>query len=351
MANELTGREIVAAVKIAATWRTAVEVGALDGVLITSEGMGAKAPKYVDDDSLGNLELKHNYKMSESLTGGTIEGYMRYENWDVIIALLMGTAGVPTDEGSGAYSNEYYPSDNITGLFATMVVRKSDTAKGIWEIPSCKFHGLTLTGDVGELVKVAYDYTGNKIETESPVNDTAALDAVTIPNVEEANMVVMDSNFKIRMNAEGGAALQDSDKIYPHGFTLKYNRPASEDYSASNIDMDEPSQEDYAEATIELRFDKYNLDDFTTAISNDAEQKIDIIFVGSAIGGAYNYELTIELPRVKFLSADAPVTGPGKIPHTIEGKCYLPNAAPTGMTATTAIYLAVQNKRTTDPLA
>ena len=69
MANWITGREIIAAAKKAAVWRTAVACGAGDGVLITRDSMGAKSPTFVDDNSLGQAEISRSIQTGESVTG------------------------------------------------------------------------------------------------------------------------------------------------------------------------------------------------------------------------------------------------------------------------------------------
>ena len=345
--NSITGREIILGVKKATTWRDAVDVGANDGVLITSEGIGAKAPNFIDDDSLGNPDILETYKVNENAHGRTVEGKLRYEGWEVMLALAMGTAGSPT--GSAMYAHTLYPADNIRDKFATVAMKKAGTSKGIWEIPSATFHGFTITGNVGELATISMNFSGNKIETENPEN--TSLSSVTYP--DKKNVVLMDDDFQCWMNAQAGGALAIGDVLYPHGFTFTYNRPMSEDYQASYTDMAQPEQDGFAEITIELRFDKYNIDTFTTAIATAARQKMHLLFQGGTISGSGDlYQFRIDLANIEWMSADAPVSGPGKIPHTVTGKCLSVTAAPTGMTSLVDPFrIYIQNARSTDPLA
>ena len=150
MADHITGREIVLGLKKASTWRTAVSLGANDGVLITSEAIGPKAPNFVDDDSLGQADICATHKVSESMTGASITGRLRFEGWDVLLALALGTAGTPSLEEGTAYSNTYKVADNIDGLFATLGLKKAATTKGIWELPSVKVSGFSISGRIGE---------------------------------------------------------------------------------------------------------------------------------------------------------------------------------------------------------
>jgi len=348
MADFVTGREIIAGLKKASTWRTAVSLGSNDGLLILSEAIGAKAPTYVPDDSLGQSDIMDYYKVNEAITGANITGYLRYDMWDVALALALGEAGTPTQVDGDAYSNTYKPADNIDGYFATFAIKKANTTKGIWEIPSAKITGFTITARIGELARITVNMMGNKIETESPTN--TSLSSVTYR--DRGNVCRMDTSFKIRMNSQSGSALADTDKIYPFGFTLTYNRPFQENFEASYTDMSEPVQNGFAEATLELNFDKYNLDTFMSAIENETDYKMDIVFEGETISGSTNYTFRIDIPKITWVTGEAPVGGPGTISHTVTGRLQKVESAPTGMTGVLgplAIY--VVNKRTSDPLA
>jgi len=333
MATNITGREFICAIKKATTWRTAVECGAGSGVLVTTEGLGDKAPKFVDDDSAGQIDIKYSYKVSESLPGRTIDGYFRYDMWDLAIALAMGTVQTPVaaEATSTAYKSMYTLKDNIDDLFATLAMKKAATTEGVWEVPSAKIHGFTINAMIGELAKIQVNLTGNKIETDatSRVNNSTTLANVTY--LTEGDIVRMNSNFSIWMNAQSGDALDSGDAIYPNSFTLTYNRPMDENWSAGNEDLDEPTQGGFADTTLTLNFDKYNLDTFMQAIEDETAQKILITFQGDIIAGSTRYKFSFYLPKVEFQSASSPMSGPGKIPHNITGKCRAVTTAPTGM--------------------
>lgn len=351
MGNEISGREIILGAKKATTWRTAVACGAGDGVLIKTEGFGPKAPTFLPDDSLGQDDIMYQYNVGEALERGSIGGLLRYQGWDVLLAMALGTAGNPTQAEGTAYYNTYSPAANISGKFVTLAMKKKGTgsAKDIWEIPSAKITGFTIRGRIRELCSIDINFMGNKIENQSAVNTNATIVNVTYPT--RANVVTLNSNFKVRMNAQGGAALADSDKIYPYGFELTYNRPMEAAFEAGNTDMSEPDQNGFATATLRLDFDKYNIDTFMDAIAADAAQKIDLLLKGDVITGTNNYQMRFDFPKINVKSAAAPVNGPGKISHSIELDLLAVSAAPTGMTATDPLSIYVMNTRTTDPLA
>ena len=348
MAEFITGREIIAAAKKASTWRTAASLGSDDGILITGESLGAKAPTYLPDDSLGNADIFDMVRTSEKVAG-SVTGYLRYEGWDVLMALALGTAGTPTQDNGTAYYNTYSPADSIADIFGTFAIKKAGTAHGIWEVPSFMSTGFTISGAIGSLTTITVNMEGNKIETSSPVNSD--LSSVTYPDKE--HLLIMDSSFKMRMNSQSGGALADSDKIYPSSFEITYNRPFADNFEAGYSDMSQPIQSNFAEATIRLAFDKYNLDTFMDAINDDADQKMDILFEGTTISGSTSkYTFRIDLPKITWTSAAANVGGPGTIPHEIEGRLLAVTSAPTGMTGVTdPLSIYVINTRSTDPLA
>lgn len=347
-----TGREIKAAVKKATTWRTAVAVGALNGLLITNDGMGAMEPIYIDDDSLGQADIKNTYLVGHALKGRTLEGYLRFEGWDLLFALVCGSATNPAQLSGTAYSHTDVITDNNAELFATYAVYKALTTYGVWEVPSAKFNGFKVSCNVGELAKVSFDFSGNKIDTTGATNNSTSMGNVTYPT--SGNLCRMDTRFKMRMNAQAGAALADSDKIYPHGFTITFKRPMSEDeFEAGYSDMSEPVQNGFAEASIELKFDKYDADTFMSAILAETAYKMDILFQGDIIAAAYRYELRFDIPKIQWKVSEAPASGPGKIPLTITGRCFGVDAAPTGFNAAAVdpFYIYHANTVTTNPLA
>ncbi|MDD5355860.1 MAG: phage tail tube protein [Candidatus Omnitrophica bacterium] len=347
----ITGREVIMAAKKAATWRTAIECGANDGVLITGGFSAAKAPTYAPDDSLGQADIKNYYKTSENVSD-SIDGYLRYRGWDVLMALALGTAGTPSQVAGTAYSNTYSPADNNADKFATLAMKKSPNTNGIWEVPSAKITGFEISAKIGELAKIKINFMGNKIELDATdcVNTLATMANVTYP--DSGNIARMNDVFKMRMNAQAGAALADSDKIYPNRFTLTYNRPMDASYEAGYNDMGEPVQSGYSDASLKIDFDRYNLDTFLDAIEAETQYKMDLTFRGDLITGSTYYLIRIDIPKLMRLSGDAPVSGPGKISHSVTGRCLGVTSAPTGMSGVVdPISIYVVNTLTTDPLA
>lgn len=345
-ATFITGREYICGFKKATTWRTAVALGALDGLLVRSESLGAKAPEFVDDDSLGQADPLYSIKTFES-QGGSLTGILRYDMWDLMIACALGTAGTPSNEEGSAYSNSFTVAASIADIFGTFASKKSGTTHSIWEVPSCMITGFTIRGEVGQLCEITCNIMGNKVQTESAINT----DLSSVTYRDRGNQARMDSRTRIYMNSQSGAALGESDSIYPLNFEITYNRPFRQNREAGFDDASQPVQDGFADAMVRFNFDKYNLDTFTDAITDEADQKILILLEGSIISGSTRYKIQFDFPRVSLRSVDAPVGGPGTIPHNVEGRLLGVTAAPTGMTATGPLGVYVINTRSVSPLA
>ena len=125
----ITGREVVIALKLASVWHTPVACGAGDGLLILSDNIKSTIGMELDD-SAGQAWV-NQADPGPMQTAGSLEAYMRYEGFDVALALICGIAGTPTLAGvSDAYTNSYKLASDLDGLFATMAMLKlSDKAQ------------------------------------------------------------------------------------------------------------------------------------------------------------------------------------------------------------------------------
>ena len=349
MGNPLTGREILIGLKKAATWRTAVAAGANDGILILSESF-KQTIEHLNDDSAGLAFIQRTDK-GKIDAGGSLEAYMRYEGLDVLLALIMGTAGAPTVQGvTAAYINSYVMADNLAGLFATLsMLKKSDK---VFEFPSVKLNKFSLSGESNAPVKLTVDGIANKLELASAVNTAGTLASLTYP--DKGNRIIMNKDAHFWLGDESDAALSTTDVIYPSGFELSFPRPMEADLTVGNEDVDEPVGEGFPEVTLTLNFPRYNDANHTHFTDWEAltRKKMEIYFKGALIESTYYYEFKISLPNLKVMDPDAAISGPGKIPVSLSFKVLGTDTAPTGMTGITQPFqIDVQNKRTTDPLA
>jgi hypothetical protein len=348
MANEITGRETICGFSKSTVWHTATACGAGEGVLILADnikvGMGLEL-----DESAGQEWVTEADSGVENVAGN-IEAYMRYEGFDVWLALIMGAAGVPAQQASTtAYANTYNLLSKIDGMFGTLAQKK--LVNKVWEYPSVKLHGFKLSAEMNKPVKISFDAIADTLVRDSATNTTVTMATVT---ALKENRIIMNKDTVFRMNNQSAIALSDSDKLYPSSFELTFTRPMDSDFVAGQEGVDEPADNGFPPVSLALKFPRYNtandayFDDWKSTVS----KKMDITFTGRTIEGAYAYKLKLLFPNLKIDSPEAPVSGPGKIPYSMNLKGIGASAAPAGMTTLTApMRMEVVNKRTTNPLA
>lgn len=347
----VAGIELKYALKKAATWGTAVACGASDGFLSLPSSLRRDAEIDVDD-SLGQFWSQDGTPGAVKVEGD-IPLYLRYDGCDLLLALFMGTAGVPTTHAGGTLSKDYAYTlaDNTDGLFASFARHYKNYVS---EIPSLKVVGLTLKGEQGKPLQLIAKCVGNNIALDG-TNTTATFASVTI--AETRNRIQFAQGV-FRMNDQGGIALGVGDKIGPSSFELTAMRKLAGTYGsyatggANSQDLiDEPENDGTPEVTLKLQFPKHTGKTRLVDLGNDVRKKCDITFTGAIIEGAIPKLFKIELPHLQMKSVDI-VDEQGIIKEPAEFICHGASVAPAGMTGITKPFkLSGTNSRTTNPLA
>lgn len=349
MSGEITGREFICGLKKGSAWHTPVACGAGDGLLILSDGIKVGVAAELDD-SAGQPWVTEADAGEESVAG-SLEAYMRYEGFDLAIALVMGVAGVPSQlGGTAAYENTYNLSSNIKGIFATLAEKK--LANTVWEFPSIKLHGFKLSGEMNKPIKLSLNGICDKLDRASTTNDATSIAAVTVP--DSKNRILMNKNTVFRMNDQDDIALAGGDEVYPSSFEFSFDRPMDSEAVAGQDGVDEPDDNGFPTCSLSLKFPRYDSANNTFFDDWDAfkSKKMDITFTGKLVDTGYNYTFRILLSNLKVDNPEAPLSGPVKIPMSMNMISIGAATAPAGMAGlTTPMRIEIINKRTTDPLA
>lgn len=339
-----TGTEITAAVKKAAAWGTAVAVGASDGILLTRDAITKRRGVEVDESA--GQAFAREADRGNIVVGGDLTAWARYDGLATLLALAMGTAGAPTQqEATAAYKHILQLATNTDGKFATYV-RDLDTQ--IQECPSLKVLGFDLAGEAGQPCTLTFPTAADDLLLPAVTNTSVA----SVTYRDRGNRILF-SQAVFRCNAQGGAALGSGDVIKPASFRLACRLPLTGDYLAGNADkIAEPVRDGprLPEITLTLQFPQFSSASWNTAFQADARQKLDIIFTGGLIEGAYHYSLVIPCPHVVVEESTQEIPGAGKIPNPVTLRLLEAAAAPTGMTYTAPITLELINRQTTNPL-
>jgi len=333
------------AFKKASTWGTEVDVDAAGtGILPLNPGAIKHGIVAIEDKAASAFEHDLDQGDFEAVDFG-LEFDLRYEGLGTLIAIIMGTAGAPSQqEATDAYLHTLQLANSIAGLFGTYATEKKDK---IHVVPSVKPYKITLAPDSGK-VKATINCLGNKVIDDSSV--ITGMTSVTVPDLHNRTLA---RHGVFRMNAQDGAALGSGDKIKIKDFTIEIERRSmSQHYESENRSIIEPLEEDKPLVKVTLNFNR--MDDTNKAYFSDwnseNEKKMDIVFTGAVIEGAYSYYHKLQFPRLKIEDVDYP--DDNIIPASMVLRGLLADAAPTGMDGITKpLQWDIMNKKTTDMLA
>ncbi len=330
----------------ASTWGTAVALEAGKGILyLGTSGFSPTRPTYLADEADSPVRMSGDLGAYNGVEF-SIDFDMRYDPGalGVLIALLFGTAGTPTQQGgSSAYKHTLQWADTTSGLFATLA---KELPGKIYEIPSAKITGLTFNIADG-LLKGTIRGLGNKVIDDSTVNTPTQMDALTY--ADRYNRVRFVEG-KFYMNTEGGAALGESDLLTINDLTLEFNRPHDSVVPAGSDSIIEPVQNGFPEFRIVIGFPRFSSQNygFLSTFNSETTLKAKVEFTGNIIESTYNYKLTLYFPRLRiaeFTPKEEEVIANGLELIGLEAA-----ANPAGMSYKRP-YVEIVNKQSTDYLA
>lgn len=338
-----TGTEILAAVKKAGAWGTAVACGANDAVMILSEGLRKRQSHELDRSAGQSFFLiadKGNIAVE-----GDLPAYLRYDGLTTLLAMAMGTAGSPVQQGgTTAYKHVLQLATALDGKFCTLAI---DKKVAIHEYPSVKVAGFTIRGEAGRPCEVMLNLMADDLVVPATVNTAST----SWTYRDRSNRILFDQAV-FRINDQSGAALGSGDKVKPASFELAFRRKLKGEYLAEGTKkIDEPVNDDLPEISLSLRFPNYTSNAWWTALSGDTRKKCDIVFTGNQIQSPYNYALSLILPHLALRETESQVEGPGKLPNPVVFTALEASSAPTGMSYIKPFTAELINKQTTDPLA
>lgn len=348
-----SGRDYIGAVKKASTWGTAVACGAGNGILVTSDSFMRDREKLADD-SAGQPFSRHVDDGQIKLEG-SLDSYLRYRGGELPLALVMGTAGSPAQQGATtAYLHTLTLADDCAGLFATYAADRGGSK--IFEVPSVKFTEFTINGEAGQPLTISFNGQGDTLNrnTTSGTNTTTTIANVTVPDYGKR---VLMSQGVFWLNAQSGAALQSSDAVKPSKFSLSLKRPHVADYVAGSDSILEPSADGMPEVMLSLEFPEYTstLETLIDSLLAGTAQKMLATFTGALIADTYYNQFIIELPDLvprdpKGLDIKS-ASRIGPVQMEFIAKAPLSGSAPTGMTATKPAMIKIMNTLATNILA
>lgn len=335
------------------TYRTPVLVGAGDGIEPTSESISQDAG-FIESEALTGSRSRSAGDRGNELHNGDMEFEMKYEGLETILAMALGTAAAPVQQGADdAYLHEFTILDtDLEGLFGTLVI---DKQLEVWEYPSCKIGSITIAASSGSLTTLTATFVCSNLNrnTSSGTNNESTVASITVPTNRD---FLLFEHLAIRMNAQSGAALAGADLVYPAEFSITMDSAHVTDDVTTRYgrEIDEPVPDNFLNVTASINFSRWNEENnkFVDALFSKEIQKMDAIWTGPLADGSTNFSFGIFLPSVQVASGDVNISGPGRAPANFELSCSkalaLPTGFPTGFTG--AVNMQLVNQRNTQVL-
>lgn len=322
--------------KVASVWNTEVLVDAGYGLEFTSESLTPDSQFIPDMEISGSATTQFGDKGNEFHSGNFVmDG--KYQGVEHLIAQAFGTAGTPSQVATDdAYKHVFKLNKNKEGLFSTVVI---DKIVEVWEYPTCKVASFSLSVAPGQRAKYQFSLIPGSlnINTSTGTNKTSTVSGMTLPSVRE---FLKFSQLAIRVNAQSGGALANSDLIYPSEFNLQINNnyPTDDVTTKYGYRVDEPVQNGFTEITGTVGFSKYydgsNANNtFLAGMIAKTRYKMDAVFTGPIADGSTPFSMSLFFPDVQFVSGTANVGGPQRVPLQLQFKASRVSTAPTGFTA------------------
>jgi len=223
------------------------------------------------------------------------------------------------------------------------------------EYGSVKIYGMHLRGQAGQPWRVTYDLMARDCLFDGSATYAATADVLTTTTYQKnaPPLAVWNTaaNNVFWLNAMSGDALDSGDAIYPESFELNIVRPMRQIFTSANVPyMDEPVDNGFVEITGSFNLPLYEAIAYQEYLLSGTLLKMSVALLGDLIAAANYYQFTVNIPQLQITSAPARISGPEAVQHPIGFRCTVAAANPTGM-SDTELYFAVQNTRTTSPLA
>ncbi len=340
-------KEAKAAFKKSSAWGAPALLAQEDVILFLKEKI-SYSREHLADDSAG--QAFHMMAEQGLITcGGDLTCYLRYQGLEVLLALAMGLAGVPSLLGTAAYAHALRLKDMTDGLFGTLALYKGFSAH---EYPGVKVDGFTISGEAGQPLSVAFHLTCDSLNVNgvSGVNTASSMAALSLP--EPGGRALFRQGVFL-MNDQAAGALSSLDAIAPSKFSLVFKRKLKGDHLAGGQDrIAEPTAAGFPELSLELTFPSYTSDTYLHDLGSDTHKKMKLSFTGAEIESGRNQLFEILLPHLVITNAEAVVDKAGKIAHPVSFSLLGASAAPAGMTGIIEpLALNLVNTRVSDPLA
>lgn len=334
-----------ALLKKASVWGTEVDGNvAGTGILALNAGAPKLAIAMIEDESYGAFE--------SDLTVGNfgpadfgLDFDFRYDGLEnILLAMLLGTAGTPTQLSGAAWKHTLVLKESVSGLFVTYAVEKGSL---LHIVPTAKVLKGAFSMSNG-LIKASFNLRGNKLVDTSSI--LTSMSAVTVPTNKHHRAKFNQAVFW--MDAQtAGDALDATNLVSPKSFSLEIERKVDAEHVAGSSYIVEPRENDKPSVKLMMEFPRMDTGNaaYFAEWSAATEKKLLLTITGPLIASTYYYTLQFVFPRL--IIEDVEYADSKIIPAKISLRGVTADTAPTGMTETNPVTVYLTNTRVTDLLA
>lgn len=329
------GFEGILGVKKEAVYGTAVAV--TKAIPFVSESFGLDIEKHLDDVLRGKAGAGATIAGNKKYTFA-IPCKLTYGDLDLLIAVALGAAATPQDNGS-LYDGVYSPAENLAYSFVAAIYK----GVSVWEFLGCKVDTLKISGEANKPLNIEFGGAAKALDLASAVNPANVLTALSTEDVA-GKIMFSDLEFKIAAQA---AALSGVTALGIGGFDINLNNKlALDQFDNRAKTILEPQRDGFREVKLSFSVPRYEADTYLLWRDSDTALHAWLKFVSG------NYKFDIHLPKIKIDKVDAPIGGPGLIQQKVECTCFRdPGSLSASFTLPDEIEIATTNATATSPLA
>lgn len=337
----------------ASTWGTAVTLSTGERRPFIRSSINPQRGM-IPDESLLGVATQNPEDTGDLDAQGTIEWHADFRQHELMWALILGTAGAPTEvEASVAYLHVLKFAATTVGLFATY---GQDDGVEAFELAGFKPSLLVFRSDIGGGARETLTPVAGALDEDSV--SSAAWTFTTDPSEDGARLIKHRQGV-LRCNAQGGSALGSSDIIYPRLAEISISRNLESVPGLNDNVEPVPAAGNWGEVRVVWEFDEFtaaHLALFYDAMRDQTLLKADHLFTGPDLpstGASNKFQRNFYFPALRVVESPREISGPGKLPARVVLTAHKADSDPSGFPTgyQQELVVQIQNAENLDYLA
>lgn len=323
----ITGGKTVIGISINSVIDSCVAAGAGEKVLVKSLNHGRNSTELTTNPIGGGLFMTQDSDVGSILPSFSINKDMKYDDKAIgLLAQMLGTENVTAWGGPNCLSvHSLLFNETLNTNYANVAFHGSSAT--VYEYLNAAVKSAKFTLKPNQYLDATFDCIATNRKTSSTTNTPETLVAATEPT--SAKMVVVRPTHYVRINAQAGGALANSDAVAVVEANIEYSRDQECVEEIRGADGNSAPRATALFATT-LSVTLKNQTDFTWIAAYEAgtEYKADCVVTDSTTTKEYNFVF----PRLKIVAEPKyDITDDGENQVSITFKGLVAASKPTGM--------------------